>query len=172
MVNAPSSFPTRPVPVRKNPLLAAERFTGRFLSTFAEFEFWMVGRLNRAQPGLKTGHLISQRLEVLRTALKEHPEIVRAPDEVGKLLDRLQPYVQIRTLLAHSRLTVLSGGEKSIYLFETPTPLADDPGKVRMVLRSEEFEMLRKGLSDLIEGLKQQTPEGKPNPLGEAQPQW
>ncbi|HEY0313659.1 MAG TPA: hypothetical protein VGC56_14350 [Allosphingosinicella sp.] len=151
----------QPAPARKASLGAAERFTGRFLNTFAEFEFWMVERLKNAVPGVKVGKPVGQRLEDLRAALKHHPEIVRVPNEVDKLLDRLQPYVQLRSLLAHGRLTALCGADETIYLFETPTPLLDDPGKVRIVLRSGEFETLRRGLWELIEAFKQQTPEAE-----------
>ena len=162
-MNAHPTFalaPEHPAPVRQACLRPAERFTGRFLSTFAEFEFWVVERLNLAQPSVKAGKPVGQRIEDFRAALKNHPEIVRAPDDVDKLLDRLQPYVRLRSVLAHARVTALTGGAEPIYLFETPTPVVDDPSKVRTVLRGREFETLRRGLSELIEALKQQTRDG------------
>lgn len=156
-MNAPAAFPT-PVDAgsRGDP---ADAFVGRFLKKVAEFEIWMVEQLVRDQPEAKIEKLVSQRLAAFRTALKTRSGVVRDRELVQVLLDRLQPYLELRAELAHARSTRLTDAHgEPLYLFETACPDPDHPWQVRTVLRGDEFAALRQGLSDLVNQLRQQTP--------------
>jgi hypothetical protein len=139
-----------------------ESFVARYVSKFAEFEIWVMERLHSLPNPRNDDKLIGQRLKALRSALAEQSTIVQNPQKVSALLEQLQPYIDLRAVLAHGHSTSASGkGGATFHVFEIACPCAHHRWKARTLIRADELKALQSGLSDLVNQLKQQTPNGR-----------
>ncbi|MBV9929335.1 MAG: hypothetical protein JO013_00100 [Alphaproteobacteria bacterium] len=164
-MNAPAVIPGVGQTVPPGAEGQAELFTGRFLKKVAEFEIWMVRLIAAADPTARIDTLIGKRVGALRAAVEKRPEIVRDRKRVEELLDRLQPYLALRAELAHGCSTTLTSEDgKRIYLFETASACPAHLWKVRTVIREDEIAVLYRGLSQIINELRQQTPPTPSSP--------
>jgi hypothetical protein len=114
-------------PPETEPLSLADvghRFRGAFLDICGIVERWATNTLCATERNEKANYLFGQKLAAVRELAKHDLTVngakrLRYPHRVIDLLDRFQPYADLRSRLAHSVQTIAfaSNGEQ-VFMFE------------------------------------------------------
>jgi hypothetical protein len=106
----------------------AHAFRGEYIDVCAQIERWAVEVIRNAETSAgaprKMPHLLGQKLKLV-AELASDDTIFAKPMRVRELLARLQPYIDLRSHLAHATMTVTGEGTAEIYAFDLPG--ADGP---------------------------------------------
>jgi hypothetical protein len=134
-----------------------EHFRSRLIDRIARIEAWVVERLIAAGVEAKKGQLLSQRMDAFRACVRAHPSQFKSTARVLKLLDELEPYLMLRSALAHSAASTLSARDGTkMALFETPCLDPKAPWRFRTALREGDIPLVLQRVSSLANQLKQQ----------------
>jgi hypothetical protein len=135
-------------------MIPAHAFRGEFLDLCAQIEQWALERIRQVGDDSKTPYLFGQKLKRVGE-LAADDTVFSRPARVRELLDRLKPFAELRSKLAHSVMQPSSQAADAIYAFEVagaPEP-PDHAG--RFWLRTSdmaplicELKKIRKELSD------------------------
>jgi hypothetical protein len=159
-MNAPATA----APGRASCSLDIDGFRGSFLNRFARVEIWIAERLLDASPKQKFPTLLGHRLEALRTAISQSPMIVRNAAKVEARLTDLAPFLELRTMLAHSVVHRAEDRQgHPVYIFQAPGSPGRPLWQSRIVLRQDELPNLLTALSNLANQICQQTPDATPS---------
>jgi len=137
----------------------AHAFRGEYIDTCAQIERWAVEVIHAAASPAETPrkmpHLLGQKLKLV-TELAGGDTIFAKPARVRDLLARLQPYIDLRSHLAHATVTVAGEGAAEIYAFDLPA--ADGPPSCngRFWLRPDDVRSLLSGLRVHLKQLSDQ----------------
>jgi hypothetical protein len=105
----------------------AHAFRGEYIDVCAQIERWAVEVIRRAvvpsDGSRRMPHLLGQKLKLV-AELAADDTVFAKPIRVRQLMSALQPYIDLRSHLAHATLTVVSERTTEIYAFQLPG--ADD----------------------------------------------
>ena len=103
------------------------RFRGDFFDRCGSIERWLT--LALTQPGALArpcgdkaflGEKLKKVREIATADLNRPAKILKRPEKVLRLLDRFQPYADLRGVLGHSTQTVaISQGEEILFLYQS-----------------------------------------------------
>jgi hypothetical protein len=132
-------------------------FRSRLIDKLAEVETWAVARLRAAQDGKKLPSTLGLRLEAVRKLTDTHPKLFKKPSAVVQLLDTLKPFSDLRSSLAHSKLTEVHEDDGTIvWVFERADSDPTMPWRGRHAIRTSEFGQIIGQVSDLANQIRQQ----------------
>lgn len=101
----------------------AHAFRGEYIDICAQIERWAVEVIRSAEtsPAVprKMPHLLGQKLKLVAELASDDTIFVK-PMRVRELLTRLQPYIDLRSHLAHATMMVAGEGAAEIYAFDLP----------------------------------------------------
>jgi hypothetical protein len=143
-----------------DPLWDADVFRSRLIGKIAEAERWAVERLTAADPAARIPCLVGKRIEALRDCARDHPEVFRKAGAVPALLDRLKPFVELRSALAHSTLAILhhEGRPDSLAVFEHAMKRGIAGSPARILLDGTDMRAIWNEASNLVNQLRQHSP--------------
>lgn len=144
-------------------------FRSRLLDKFAEVEAWAVGRLRAAQPSKKIQPTLGLRLGAVRELTDTQPALFKNANTVAKLIDDLRPFHDIRSALAHSKLTICMAEGLPVAIFDRADSDGQMPWRDRITLREDDGRQIIVQVSRLANQLRQQIPR-PPNPSGPPRP--
>ena len=101
----------------------AYAFRGEYIDVCAQIERWAVdvirsAEINPASPR-KMPHLLGHKLNLV-AELAGDDAVFAKPTRIRELLAKLQPYIELRSQLAHATMTVTGSGAAEIYAFDLP----------------------------------------------------
>jgi hypothetical protein len=131
-----------------------DAFRGRFLDKCAILEQWASTILAGTGQKKKT-YLFGQKIQAVRGLAQAESSPFRAPKRVVELLDRLQPFLELRTRLAHSIQVVAQARDGSDLVIFKPIH-GTAPDWFRVVLEENDMERLPKELGTLAKELTDQ----------------
>ena len=145
-----------------------DAFRGRFLDRCAIIEEWAVTVLKNTGQKKQSTYLFGQKLQSVRTLAQTEPALFKAPKRVLALLDALQPFIELRTHLAHSVQTVVRSGDGTDLVIFKPIHGAA-PVWLGAVLDQTEMDHLLREVGRLAkelgdQRLKEVTPPSPPPP--------
>jgi len=128
----------------KNSADEAHLFRSKLIDKLSVIESWACEILQLAgRSGVKSvgqQYLFGQKLKKVRELACAEPPIFNRPEKLLALLDRLQPYADMRSSIAHA---MLEGGfdetGRTIFIFETACADPLDRFRRRVCLRAEEL---------------------------------
>ncbi|HLL31100.1 MAG TPA: hypothetical protein VK403_08905 [Allosphingosinicella sp.] len=136
-------------------------FRSRLIDKLAQVEAWAVDRLRAAQDGKKLPGTSGLRLGAVRKLTDTHPDLFRKAATAARLLDEIRIFQDMRSHLAHSKLTRTQAEDRSIWVFERADSDPAVPWSGRLVIRECESCRIIKRVSDLAHQLSQQTPSSR-----------
>jgi len=151
-------FPLAPPAAKSG--MDVHRFRGEYLDRFSAIETWVVERLLQTCAANAVPQMLGPRMEELRKALAEHPDLVKNQVKVQSLLTALTPYQRLRGILAHACVHVAHEPEAGhVHIFQAPATSPDQAWQCRAVLRADELGPVLNRLKDIQNRLRQQTPD-------------
>ena len=90
----------------------AHVFRSQLIEKFAEIETAIIKKVQKAEPAIIGKKPLGLKFDIVRKLVIQNPPIFKNPSKVGKLLDQLQPFADLRAELAHSTITILSTAQK------------------------------------------------------------
>lgn len=101
----------------------AHAFRGEYIDVCAQIERWAVEVIRSVETSPsappKMPHLLGHKLKRV-AELAAADTIFAKPARVRELLAKLQPYIELRSHLAHATMTVAGEGAAEIYAFDLP----------------------------------------------------
>jgi hypothetical protein len=103
----------------------AHIFRSKLIDKLAEIETWMARKFAKFDPDIIGKRPLGQKLAIVRKLAEQTESKLKQPVKVLRLLDRLQPFADLRAELAHSTLTMLTTEQQgTIFLYDN----ANDAG--------------------------------------------
>ena len=102
----------------------AHAFRGEYIDVCAQIERWAV-EVIRSVPQPSTGgprkmpHLLGHKLKLVAELAADDTAFAK-PVRIRDLMAQLQPYIELRSYLAHATMTVAGDGDSQIYAFDLP----------------------------------------------------
>jgi hypothetical protein len=132
-------------------------FRSRLIDKLAEVETWAVGRLRAVHDCKKLPPTLGLRLGAVRKLADTHPKLFKRASTVAQLLDTLRPFLDLRSSLAHSKLTEVHEEDGTITcIFDRADSDATTPWGGRIAIRPSEFGQIISQVSDLANQIRQQ----------------
>ncbi|OYY88875.1 MAG: hypothetical protein B7Y45_14025 [Sphingomonas sp. 28-66-16] len=132
----------------------AHAFRGEYIDVCAQIENWALEMIDEANDGQKLPYLFGQKLKKVGQ-LAAGDTLFSKPMRVRELLERLKPFAELRSKLAHALVQPGSPGTDPIFAFEMPGAPSppDDTGRFWLRLSDmnhliSELKKLRKELAD------------------------
>lgn len=101
----------------------AHAFRGEYIDVCAQIERWAVEVIRSAETSpaapRKMPHLLGQKLKLIAEFASDDAIFVK-PARIRELLTKLQPYIDLRSHLAHATMMVTGEGPAEIYAFHLP----------------------------------------------------
>jgi hypothetical protein len=131
----------------------AHVFRSKALEQFARIEVWATETIEATNPRpKKLPHLFGQKIEFLRQLAKTHPKHAEATS-LKQSLQRLEPLLSARTILAHGRLeTVRTKCGHIHHVFQAGKDAEALPGK-RLLVRDGELDTVLGELTQLANAI-------------------
>ncbi len=137
-------------------------FRSRLIDKLAEVETWAVDRLRAAGDAKKLPGTSGLRLGAARKLTDTHSHLFKKAATAARLLDELRPFHELRSSLAHSKLTQTRAEDGSILcVFERADSDPSMPWNGRLTLRQSEFCQIIQRVSDLANQIGQQAPSSR-----------
>ena len=95
----------------------AHIFRSKLIDKLAEIETWMTRKFAKFDPDIIGKRPLGQKLAMVRRLAEQAEPKLQNPVKVLKLLDRLQPYADLRAELAHSTLKIFATEEHRTIIF-------------------------------------------------------
>jgi len=95
----------------------AHIFRSKLIDKLAEIETWMARKFAKFDPDIIGRGPLGQKLGKVRKLAEQAEPKLKNPAKVLKLLDRLQPYADLRAELAHSTLKIFTTEEQGNIIF-------------------------------------------------------
>lgn len=86
----------------------AHIFRSKLIDKLAEVETWMTRKFANLDPDIIGKRPLGHKLTMVRKLAEQAEPKLKHPGKILKLLDRLQPYADLRAELAHSTLTIFT----------------------------------------------------------------
>jgi hypothetical protein len=139
----------------------ANLFRGKFLDKCARVERWAADLLEEAGKDIQDIQYVRQRIAAVRNLAKAESSPLKSPQSVLKLLERYEPFADLRTCLAHGALEIFEARDGTRgWAFEPHcSPAA---GWKATLLREAQSKQLLDELSRVANELLQQTLKPKP----------
>ena len=138
-------------------------FRSRLLNKTALIEQWAVDVVRRSSQSADTAmpkklpHLFGKRLEAVRRIAEAKSPTMKKPATVLELLDRVRPYTDLRSALAHSVLQVaIDERDEPIFIFTHASETSAAGLPQRTVFTTDEMSKLLRDLAQLANSLTQQ----------------
>jgi hypothetical protein len=135
------------------------------IDKMAEVEAWAVERLRRADKAGSAKKLPATsglRLGAVQKLTDTHPDLFRNAAAAARLLEQLRPYHELRSSLAHSKLTQVQSAEGCVWcIFDRADADAAMPWDGRTAIHQGEFGSIFGQLADLANQILQQTPSSR-----------
>ena len=127
----------------------AHAFRGEYIDVCAQIERWAVEVIRSAPrpagASRKMPHLLGHKLKLVAELAVDDTAFAK-PARVRDLMARLQPYIELRSHLAHATLTVAGDGDAQIYAFDLPAADSLPSSADRFWLTPDDARSLLAGL--------------------------
>jgi len=105
----------------------------------------------------KIPHLLGLKLEEVRKLTKSAPERFRSWERAEELLEQLKPFVDLRSKLAHSVLSVgTTETGTRLFIYDFTSVRRGSDWQARVAIREDECSTIIAEVSSLVNRLKQQ----------------
>jgi hypothetical protein len=145
-------------------------FRDKIIDKCAVIETWAVAILDQMRrsavaPPKRTLHFLGLKVSAIKKCAEREPSLLKRPTKVIELLDALQPFIELRSDLAHAVLDVaVKSDGKTLFVFEFACKELKSAGLGRLVFTECEMRETTAQLAELANQISQQKAACAPNP--------
>jgi len=133
----------------------AHIFRSELIDKLAEIETWMNRKFAKFDSDIMGKRPLGQKLALVRKLAEQAESKLKHPAKVLKLLDRLQPFADLRAELAHSTLTMLTTKERgTIFRYDNANDAGHPTVKKSGQLTSGQMKHYLKRTEQICDQLK------------------
>tara|TARA_R110000824_G_scaffold4203_2_gene19945 strand:+ start:8893 stop:9375 length:483 start_codon:yes stop_codon:yes gene_type:complete len=133
----------------------AHIFRSKLIDKFAEVETWITRKFATLDPDIIGKRPLGHKLTMVRKLAEQAEPKLKHPGKILKLLDRLQPYADLRAELAHSTLTIFTTEQQlNVVLYQNANDAAHSTVKKSGRLTSGQMKHDLKRTEQICDQLK------------------